>query len=253
MKSYDVVFIFIVSLLLVGPTWAQKAEVGDSIIVKEGSILRAQPNYDRPGFYVFSRVDTLKVLTVNDYYYEVTKDDTTGWLFASYFTSLTKKRRQERLAAQAAAREQRKIREEKEYEQSLRDQRFGLKLLSMYHDKNSADGVSVFFRIKNVDSERVMKYITFAVRPYNPVGDPVTGSARGRSLEKVRAVGPVRPGETGSWTFDNVWYAPSASCVEIKRITVEYVDGSSFTYVNDLTKIDKYGSGVRLNGECALE
>jgi hypothetical protein len=53
-----------------------------------------------------------------------------------------------------------------------------------------------------------------------------------------------------SYTFDNVWYTPVAVCIEVRKIVVCYMDGSSFTDVNDLREIDVYAQGFHFRGDC---
>lgn len=237
----------------VGNVWAQEAAPGDSIVVKQNGKLRSAPEGFASVVHRFQREDTLVVQEATEYYYKVSHQGNMGWLFFNDITLFAeyqeeqnrRERERKRLEALAQKREA--------YEQSLRDEGFGLMLLRMIDSKNSADGVSVSIRIKNVDPERTMKYLTFTMQPFNPVGDPVKGQTQGTSTEQVRAVGPVKPGETGSWTFDNVWYAPSASCFELQRVEVEYMDGSSFTYVDDLHEVDEYAVGFEFEGGCAYD
>ncbi len=248
-----VVVLTMIFAAFVGDVWAQEAVPGDSIVVKQSGKLRSAPEGFASVIHRFQREDTLVVQETTEYYYKVSHQGTSGWLFFNEITPFAEyqeeqnRRERERKHLKALAQKR------EAYEQSLRDKGFGLMLLRMIDSKNSADGVSVSIRVKNVDPDRTMKYLTFTMQPFNPVGDPVRGRTQDESVKQVRAVGPVKLGETGGWTFENVWYAPSASCVELQRVKVEYMDDSSFTYVDDLHEIDEYAAGVNLEGDCAYD
>ena len=140
--------------------------------------------------------------------------------------------------------------------EALRRKGYSIMLHGMDLDVNSADGATPRISFSNISTDKTVKYIWFTFRPFNPVGDPVTGRLRGMSTRKMKGVGPIPPGERASFEFDNAWYSATASCVEVHRIRVEHMDGSSFTYVNDLKDIasdesdNLFFSPVSLRGDC---
>ena len=94
---------------------------------------------------------------------------------------------------------------------------------------NSAGGVSLYVGFKNM-SDKVIKYITFEVVPYNAVGDIVYCDIRDYANFRGRDTGPYAKGEglagdnSGYW--DCAWYNYSITDVELKSIDIEYMDGT---------------------------
>jgi hypothetical protein len=125
-------------------------------------------------------------------------------------------------------------------------------------EPNSSGGVDYEVEVFNNSRERTIKYVTFEAVPYNPVGDKVRGTIKERSSASMEGVGPIEPSGHAYFNFDNVWYNSTISCVELKKMIVEYVNGSQFVYLNDLSKIKSYGSSdvesdeksLYLSGDC---
>lgn len=97
---------------------------------------------------------------------------------------------------------------------------------------NSAGGVDLFIGFEN-KSEKVIKYITFDVIPYNAVGDPVKCDIRRRSLFGAKSTGPYNIGEglegdySGYW--ENAWYNYHVETLSLNEINIEYMDGTTVT------------------------
>ena len=99
--------------------------------------------------------------------------------------------------------------------------------------------------------DKTIKYITFEMSAFNGVGDPARGEHSGVSSLRRKGVGPIVPGEVAEYNFDNrLFYNGTTSCLELRRIVVEHMDGSTFTYVNDLKHIRLEGYNIPLRGEC---
>lgn len=139
------------------------------------------------------------------------------------------------------------------YIERMRDEGYSLVLEGHYLDRNSADGVSVALDLRNISKEKVIKYADIEWQLFNSVGDPVKGEHGTPSVTTTRFVGPLSQGETASVEFENVWYNSVGSCAVVRRIDVEHVDGSTFTYINDLQDISKRAGFVNLRGECRYE
>ena len=94
---------------------------------------------------------------------------------------------------------------------------------------NSAGGVSLYIGFKNM-SDKVIKYITFEVVPYNAVGDIVYCDIRDYANFRGQATGPYAKGEglagNNSGYWDCAWYNYSITDVELKSIDIEYMDGT---------------------------
>ncbi|MGY8987362.1 MAG: hypothetical protein ACKVG7_02275 [Flavobacteriales bacterium] len=100
---------------------------------------------------------------------------------------------------------------------------------------NSAGGVDLTLDWHYLDNNNDIKYIDVTFVPYNAVGDIVSGSYNG-SREIIRQTGPIEAGHyTPTWS--NVWYNYSICCIKVVKVSVTYMDGSNYTYVNELDKI----------------
>jgi hypothetical protein len=84
-------------------------------------------------------------------------------------------------------------------------------------------------------TKKTMKYVTFTVVGLNAVGDPVRDSVRGNS-PTLRGIGPIEPGETGSYSKDYMWMTDIVQSFRIQSVKVEYMDGSS-RIVSDVNKV----------------
>jgi hypothetical protein len=94
-------------------------------------------------------------------------------------------------------------------------------------DPNSAGGVD-FHVIWQNTSDKVIKYASFTVVPYNAVNDVVQCTIRRSSESTGRVTGPINPkqwyGEGYLW--ENAWYNNTIERAELMGIRVEYMDGT---------------------------
>lgn len=104
---------------------------------------------------------------------------------------------------------------------------------------HSAGGVHVDIEVTNI-SDKPIKYLNYSLKPYNAVGDLVRGEIKRTSLERIREVGPIAPGERSSrnWHWENVWYNSTIKCIRVTRISITYMDKSSRTFSSS-SAIDK--------------
>ncbi len=87
-------------------------------------------------------------------------------------------------------------------------------------------------------SDKVIKYITFEVVPYNSVGDVVSCGIRGRSKFKIGDTGPYAKGEGRNGESDAAWYNGSITEVRFASIKIEYMDETSvFLSGNELAYV----------------
>ena len=108
----------------------------------------------------------------------------------------------------------------------------------MPSEPDSAAGVSVSLTINVFDTIRVIKYLRLHVTPFNAIGDAVSSKIGGKEGAVLNVTGPVSAGDnpySGIWK--NVWYNSTIRCIEVDRIEVDYIDGSTYTYVRELPKI----------------
>jgi len=89
-------------------------------------------------------------------------------------------------------------------------------------DGNGAKGVE--FSALNTSSKPA-KYIIMEVVGYNSVDDPVWSNGY---LKRCRGIGPIAPGEGGSWNFNDIWENGSiVADYQIKTLIIQYTDGTS--------------------------
>jgi hypothetical protein len=80
--------------------------------------------------------------------------------------------------------------------------------------------------------------MNFTVEAYNAVGDVQTGRIRRQSKQELQLTGPIDPSDeynVNAW--ETVWYNSTIKCIKLKKVKVEYIDGSKYTYVNELPTI----------------
>lgn len=92
---------------------------------------------------------------------------------------------------------------------------------------SSVDGVDVLVPMENLDSTKVIKYLTLKLTPYNAVGDAVSDRITGAVSKAVQATGPIPPGAFRELVSEDVWYNPTIVCVEVTEVVVEYIEGGT--------------------------
>lgn len=104
-------------------------------------------------------------------------------------------------------------------------------------EPNSVGGVD-FSVVWQNRSNKTIKYIWFTAVPYNAVGDIVTCSIRDRSECRGKVTGPISPGQWyGEYhRWECAWYNNTIRKVKLKRIEIEYMDGSTATLDGEKVK-----------------
>lgn len=83
-----------------------------------------------------------------------------------------------------------------------------------------------------------IKYMYFTVVPFNDKGQKLKCNARGHSNYTFEMMGPFRNSKiSNDVSWDEIWKNPDISCVKLTKLKVEYVDGKTYTYVSELSKI----------------
>lgn len=110
---------------------------------------------------------------------------------------------------------------------------FGAEISSI----DNAGGVSTQIRFGHLLKGKTIKYFTATVNFYNAVGDILNDEIRGVKDVKLVLTGPVPyTGEIEIISGDTVFYGETSRCIKIKRIDIEYLDGTKGIYINDLPK-----------------
>lgn len=252
---------FISSLLLLAlipvSAQAQRYAPGDTIQTTRSSRLYDEPEGFASRGQLVPKGQTFVVQEIakeGDYVLVEYKGET-GWLWWISVQDIAtvraeEKERRDRIRTERARRDSLRKRETAKRD-SLRVRGFGIMLFRLSRGINSVGGITVYIAGENIEKKKTIKYITFTFQLFNPVGDPVEGRIRTPSRTSVRGVGPIKPGDTFGYSFENVWYSRSGDCVELHRIRVEHMDGSTFTYVSDLKPVSRFSEqSINLRGDC---
>jgi len=78
---------------------------------------------------------------------------------------------------------------------------------------------------------KTIKYVEFTTTAYNAVGD-VQKDRVGKSVVNVRGIGPLEPGESASWSFEDMYYDRNniIDWVKLTKITFIFMDGTTKTF-----------------------
>ena len=85
------------------------------------------------------------------------------------------------------------------------------------------EGTGVDFTFYN-PTKKVVKYVHATVVGMNPVDDPVIEG--GKTSHTLKCIGPINPGETGSYSFEYVWFTDIVERAKLTSIKVQYMDGT---------------------------
>ena len=103
-------------------------------------------------------------------------------------------------------------------------------------------------------SQKTIKYISFELHPFNPVGDPVKDRISGKSMITVTGVGPLKPLDAGTYDdFDTLFSSKTVSCIELHRVVVEFMDGTKYVMLNDLIEARMPKAEYKVKGECIAD
>lgn len=80
------------------------------------------------------------------------------------------------------------------------------------------------FSLTNL-SNKTIKYIAFTTKGFNAVDDPM-------ETKTVRGIGPIEPGESGSYEFDHVWRTTLVEYHDPISLVITYMDGSTKKFVS---------------------
>lgn len=231
--------IMLLPLLLAVPSLGQdigELSIGDSVLV-EDALLQPKPKYTTNYLTHFGEPTPAEIIKLEhgDGYVQVKVEGKEGWVKKGTLSPIGPYRRLQKRKRQ------------------LRQKGYTILLARQTFRKNSADGISVGLEPVNISQSKTIKYLRITWKLFNSVGDPTAGKNTGSATAQTQLVGPVEPKETGYTVFENVWYSSVGTCAEIWKIEVEHVDGSSFTYINDLEDIARDAEGVRVKGDCSYE
>ena len=119
------------------------------------------------------------------------------------------------------------VQEELSLGQAYRD---SIQIINVTTDKpNTSGGVNLYIKWKN-NTRRVIKYVRFKVSAMNGVNDEVyCEMSMNTSPMCVKITGPINPNQiSGNDTYwDNVWYNGDIRRCVIRKMEVDFMDGST--------------------------
>lgn len=90
--------------------------------------------------------------------------------------------------------------------------------------KGNTSALAEFFNT----SAKTYKYVDITVEAYNRVGDTIQRDGDESPLVKLRFTGPLAPRRTpGITTWPKVWRSGAINCLDIKRIDISHIDGTT--------------------------
>ena len=101
------------------------------------------------------------------------------------------------------------------------------------------DDFGLKFRIYNC-FKKTIKYIEFTCVPYNAVGD-VQGDWVGKRIARTKGIGPLEPGESASWSFDDMFYDKNDVIRRVRLTNIKFIfkDGSTLNF-SGASNIDRH-------------
>jgi hypothetical protein len=103
---------------------------------------------------------------------------------------------------------------------------------------NSAGGVDIAIDWVYLNNKKDIKYIEFTFSPYNNVSDVQSSEIGGYTRFTGQATGPIKAMKDFTISkWSNAWYNSSITCIKIVKVKVDYMDGSSYVYINEISKI----------------
>ena len=128
--------------------------------------------------------------------------------------------------------------EDKFYGVVINNAEVGTNLLGWVRGVDQTSGttpVSAKFTFTNKTGKEI-KYITFGIRPYNAVGDPVECTVSGVSLYDAKSTGPFAPNGKFTQTLEHAWYNTNIASVKIESAEIIYMDNSTETLTPEQIK-----------------
>lgn len=100
----------------------------------------------------------------------------------------------------------------------------GVALIGSHFTNDGKGAKGVEYTALNT-SDKTAKYIIMEVVGYNAVDDPVWSDGY---LKRCRGIGPISPGESGRWDFNDLWERGDlVESYEIKALIIQFNDGTS--------------------------
>lgn len=139
--------------------------------------------------------------------------------------------------------------EKKEFQSYIKQQQaVGIILLdySVEDVSEVTDGVTAKFEVFN-PTNKTIKYVTFYVSGINPVGDAVYNVRQHSNISEFRGVGPIKPNESANYEWEYAWFTDVVETLKIKKVKIQYMDGSTKIVTNTKSLILPSGFEFQLS------
>lgn len=102
---------------------------------------------------------------------------------------------------------------------------------SVYDESEYTEATGFKLEVYN-PTKKTIKYIRVELMGMNAVDDPVRDRFAGSAIKRVRGIGPIKPQDFASYTFENLWFTDTVEWPKLVSLRVDYMDGSSKTIKN---------------------
>lgn len=152
----------------------------------------------------------------------------------------------EKAIQKAEEERQKKIQDEKDKRELDSLQKQIDKVLAIYRNKNwvlwewSWNYPNEYSKFADVSIDVInpykskIKYISFTIKAFNPVGDVVRDGISRATSKTVRGVGPIEYGDHGLYNFESVIYSSVIEKMQIIQIKIQFFDGTTKIITNPI-------------------
>lgn len=162
--------------------------------------------------YLFIEVDFLKC--EKDYYQIINN-----------FSEIERNNFRENSAKVADIQRLEKLKKLNEFIKHSTQQGLIVKKWKIIDESEYTDGTSVEIDFIN-PTKKTIKYIWTTFVGYNAVEDPVIDRMKGVKNITLKSIGPIKPDESGLYTYEYVWYTDIVETAKITNIKIQYMDGT---------------------------
>lgn len=162
--------------------------------------------------YLFIEVDFLKC--EKDYYQIINN-----------FSEIERNNFRENSAKVADIQRLEKLKKFNEFIKHSTQQGLIVKKWKIIDESEYTDGTSVEIDFIN-PTKKTIKNIWTTFVGYNAVEDPVIDRMKGVKNITVKSIGPIKPDESGVYTYEYVWYTDIVETAKITNIKIQYMDGT---------------------------
>lgn len=136
--------------------------------------------------------------------------------------------------------------QEQQFKKKLKNKGIPLFLRKVSLD---VDFIGLSLVVENISNKTIKEFKVNFIG-FNSVGD-IASNELGEKGYSTNLVGPIKPKEEALYSYTPIIYNKETSCIEIKKISVEFMDGSEYTMTKDLATARFKESDYNIAGECS--